>query len=108
MSMSRMRRKRRLIKKMEMLGYDFVDAQSFIRETFDLSHATPVGMRFKANAILAPLLEAWIESSNYKSLDRDSKNYGFFSLVFRSRKAANIWMRTTGKLVAENIWKMKI
>lgn len=108
MSMSRMRRKRRLIKKMEMLGYDFTDTQGFIRETFDMSHAAPVGMRFKANAILAPLLEAWIESSSYKSLDRESKNFGFFRLVFRSRKVANTWMRTTGKLVAENIWKMKI
>ena len=108
MSMSRLRRKRRLIKKMEMLGYDFVDAQSFLRETFDLSHATPVGLRFKANAILAPLLEAWIESSRYKSLDKNSKDFGFFNLIFRSRKFADTWVRTTGKLVAENIWKMKI
>ena len=108
MSMSRMRRKRRLIKKMEMLGYEFAATQDFIRKAFDMSHAAPVGMRFKPNAILAPLLEAWIESSSYKRLDKQSKNFGFFNLVFRNRKFANIWMRTTGKLIAENIWKMKI
>ena len=103
MSMSRQKRKQRLIDHMVRLGYMYCNTQSHDREYLRLSSAHRLPMRFKIDPLLEPLV-AEFAMKKWKLSKPDLAWAQVIKLQFSSRKALGKWMQTTGKILEEEFW----
>ncbi len=103
MSMSRLRRKRRLIEHMSALGYVFCNTQVHDREFLRLSNAHRIPLRFKIDPLLEPLVSEFA-MKKWKLSKPDLAWAQVIKLQFSSRKALGKWMQTTGKILEDELW----
>lgn len=103
MSLSRQKRKQRLIEHMARLGYMYLDTQQHDREFLRLSKAHRIPMRFKID----PLLEEFVVQFACKKW-KVKKLFLDYSCVtrlqFSSRKGLSKWLHTTGKVLEDELW----
>lgn len=103
MSMSRLRRKRRLIEHMLALGYVYCNTQSHDREFLQISNAHHVPLRFKIDPLLEPLVaEFALKKWKLKKHELDWSQ--IVKVQFSSRKTLSKWLQTTGKILEEEFW----
>ena len=103
MSMSRLRRKRRLIEHMIALGYVYCNTQSHDREFLRISNAHRVPLRFKIDPLLEPLVvEFALKKWKLKKHELDWSQ--IVKVQFSSRKTLSKWLQTTGKILEEEFW----
>lgn len=103
MSMSRQQRKKRLIRRMEELGYIYLGLRSFWWDKFFTGNlAQPHPMLFEADPILKPLLELWLKKN--PEVFRNQ----ILTPQFSRRAALHRWLEATGKFIQKKIWKMKV
>lgn len=101
MSMSRLKRKRRLIEHMSTLGYVLYDSHD--REFLRVSNAHRVPLRFKIDPLLEPLVvEFALKKWKLKKHELDWAQ--LLKLQFSSRKTLSKWLQTTGKILEEELW----
>ncbi len=103
MSMSRLRRKQRLIEHMARLGYVYCNTQSHDREFLRISNAHRVPLRFKID----PLLESLVAEFAQKKWKLKKHELDWSQVVkvqFSSRKTLSKWLQTTGKILEEEFW----
>ena len=103
MSMSRLRRKRRLIEHMSALGYVFCNTHLHDREYLRLSSAHRLPMRFKIDPLLEPLVVEFAQKK-WKLSKPDLAWAQVIKLQFSSRKTLGKWLQTTGKILEEEFW----
>jgi len=103
MSMSRLRRKRRLIEHMLALGYMYCNTQLHDREFLRISNAHRVPLRFKIDPLLEPLVvEFALKKWKLKKHELDWSQ--IVKVQFSSRKTLSKWLQTTGKILEEEFW----
>lgn len=103
MSMSRLRRKQRLIEHMLALGYVYCNTQSHDREFLQISNAHRVPLRFKIDPLLEPLVvEFALKKWKLKKHELDWSQ--IVKVQFSSRKTLSKWLQTTGKILEEEFW----
>lgn len=103
MSMSRMRRKRRLIAHMASLGYIHLNTSSLDREFLLLSSAHGVPLRFKIDPLLEPLVVEFAQKK-WKLKKHELDWSQVVKLQFSSRKELSKWLRITGKILEDELW----
>lgn len=103
MSMSRMRRKRRLIAHMASLGYIHLNISSIVRESLRLSSAHSVPLRFKIDPLLEPLVVEFAQKK-WKLKKHELDWSQVVKLQFSSRKELSRWLQITGKILEEEFW----
>ena len=103
MSMSRLRRKRRLIEHMSALGYVYCNTQSHDREFLRISNAHRVPLRFKIDPLLEPLVLEFAQKK-WKLSKEDLAWSQVVKVQFSSRKTLSKWLQTTGKVLEEEFW----
>jgi len=103
MSMSRMRRKRRLIAHMASLGYIHLNTSSLDRKFLLLSNAHGVPLRFKIDPLLEPLVVEFAQKK-WKLKKHELDWSQVVKLQFSSRKELSKWLRITGKILEDELW----
>ena len=104
MSLSRKKRKQRLIEHMAELGYMYLDAQEqHDREFLRLSNAHPVPLRFKIDPLFEPLVAEFAQKK-WKLSKPDLAWANVIKLQFSSRKALGKWLQITGKVLEDELW----
>ena len=103
MSLSRQKRKKRLVEHMAKLGYMYLDTQQHDRKFLRLSNAHRIPLRFKMDPLLEPLV---VEFAQKKwKLSKPDLAWGYIiKLQFSSRKALSKWLQTTGKVLEDELW----
>ena len=102
MSMSRMRRKRRLIAHMASLGYIHLNTSSLDREFLLLSNAHSVPLRFKIDPLLEPLVVEFAQKK-WKLKKHELDWSQVVKLQFSSRKELSKWLHITGKILEDEL-----
>ena len=103
MSLSRQKRKKRLVEHMAKLGYMYLDTQQHDRKFLRLSSADRMPLRFKMDPLLEPLVAGFAQK-NWK-LSKSDLAWGYIiKLQFSSRKALSKWLQTTGKVLEDELW----
>ena len=103
MSMSRQKRKQRLIDHMASLGYVHCNTQAHDRTFLHLSNAHSVPLRFKLDPLLEPLVEQFALSRwNLKKHELDQAQVT--RLQFSKRQALSRWLQTIGKVLEDELW----
>ena len=103
MSMSRQKRKQRLIDHMASLGYVYCNTQVCDREFLHLSNAHRVPLRFKIDPLLKPLVEQFA-LSRWKLKKHELDWSQVVKLQFSSRKTLGKWLQTIGKVLEDELW----
>ena len=103
MSMSRMKRKRRLIAHMAKLGYIHLNTSSLVRESLRLSSAHRVPFRFKIDPLLEPLVAEFAQKK-WKLKKHELDWSQVVKLQFSSRKELSKWLHITGKILENELW----
>lgn len=103
MSLSRKKRKQRLIEHMARLGYMYLDTRQHDREFLRLSNAHRIPLRFKTDPLLEPLVAEFAQNK-WKLLKPDLAWANVIKLQFSSRKALGKWLQTTGKVLEDELW----
>lgn len=103
MSLSRRKRKQRLIEHMAGLGYMYLDTQQHDREFLRLSKAHRIPLRFKIDPLLEPLVAEFAQKK-WKLSKLDLACSQIIKLQFSSRKALGKWLQTTGKVLENELW----
>ena len=103
MSLSRQKRKKRLVEHMAKLGYMYLDTQQHDRKFLRVSNAHCIPLRFKMDPLLEPLV---VEFAQKKwKLSKPDLAWGYITkLQFSSRKALGKWLQTTGKVLEDELW----
>ena len=103
MSLSRKKRKQRLIEHIARLGYMYLDTQQHDREFLRLSNAHRIPLRFKIDPLLEPLVAEFAQKK-WKLSKPDLAWSNVIKLQFSSRKALGKWLQTTGKVLEDELW----
>ena len=103
MSLSRQKRKQRLIEHMARLGYMYLDTQQHDREFLRLSKAHHIPMRFKIDPLLEPLVAEFAQKK-WKLKKHEIDWSQVINLQFSSRKTLSKWLQTTGKVLEDELW----
>lgn len=103
MSLSRKKRKQRLIEHMARLGYMYLDTRQHDREFLRLSNAHRIPLRFKTDPLLEPFVAEFAQNK-WKLLKPDLALANVIKLQFSSRKALGKWLQTTGKVLEDELW----
>lgn len=103
MSLSRQKRKKRLVEHMARLGYMYLDTQQHDREFLRLSNAHRIPLRFKIDPLLEPLVADFaLKKWKLKKYELDWSQ--IVKVQFSSRKTLSKWLQTTGKILEEEFW----
>lgn len=102
MSMSRQKRKQRLIDHMASLGYVYCNTQARDRTFLHLSSAHGVPLRFKLDPLLEPLVEQFA-LSRWKLKKHELDWSQIIKLQFSSRKELSKWLHITGKILEDEL-----
>ena len=103
MSVSRQKRKKRLVEHMAELGYMYLDTQQHDRKFLRLSNAHRIPLRFKMDPLLEPLVAEFAQKK--WKLSKPDLAWGYIiKLQFSSRKALSKWLQTTGKVLEDELW----
>ena len=103
MSLSRQKRKQRLIEHMAKLGYMYLDTQQHDRKFLKVSNAHRIPLRFKMDPLLE-LLVVEFAQKKWKLSKPDLAWTYVIKLQFSSRKALGKWLQTTGKVLEDELW----
>ena len=103
MSLSRQKRKKKLVEHMARLGYMHLDTQQHDREFLRLSNAHRIPLRFKIDPLLEPLVAEFAQKK-WKLSKLDLAWAQVIKLQFSSRKTLSKWLQTTGKVLEEELW----
>jgi len=101
-SLSRQKRKKRLVWHMARLGYMHLDTQQHEREFLRLSNAHRIPLRFKIDPLLEPFVAEFAQKK-WKLSKPDLAWAQVIKLQFSSRKALSKWLQTTGKVLEEEL-----
>ena len=103
MSLSRQKRKKRLVEHMAKLGYMYLDTQQRDRKFLRVSNAHRIPLRFKMDPLLEPLVAEFAQKK--WKLSKPDLAWGYIiKLQFSSRKALSKWLQTTGKVLEDELW----
>ncbi len=103
MSLSRQKRKKRLVEHMARLGYMHLDTQQHDREFLRLSNAHRIPLRFKIDPLLESLVAEFAQKK-WKLKKHEIDWAQLTKLQFSSRKTLSKWLQTTGKVLEEELW----